>query len=111
MSISRYRRTKKQKNNNILYKEMFEKRDINYINHYKTPKFNWDLENVQFQTIEHIWNTGDRLYKLAEHYYGDPTLWWIISFVNQKPTEHDYREGDIILIPNPPGKVLEFMGV
>lgn len=109
--ISRFRRRKKISNSSELVEKSLEARDINVINHFNTPKFKYDLDNLDFEVTEHVWKLGDRLSKLAEFYYGDPTLWWIISFVNQKPTEHHYVEGDIILIPDLPGKVVEFMGV
>lgn len=111
MTFSRYRKRRQVSNSSELYKKAIEVRDLNQINHFTSPAFNYDLENLDFDAVEHIWKYGDRLSKLAEFYYGDPTLWWIISFVNQKPTEHHFIEGETILIPNPPGKVLEFIGI
>ena len=59
--------------------------------------------------ISHIWKTGDRYYKLAEQYYGNPEYWWVIARYNQKPTESHLRKGDIIVIPTPLAKLLEIL--
>lgn len=32
--------------------------------------------------LEHVWNDTDRLDLLADHYYGDPQLWWRILDAN-----------------------------
>jgi len=111
MSIDRFKKRNKLLNINSLYYDTFKKRNVDFINHFSSPKYDYNLEETGFEVTEHLWGFGDRVYKIAEYYYGDPSLWWIISFVNQKPTEHDFKEGDLILIPNSPNKVLEFMGV
>ena len=41
-----------------------------------------------------MWKLGDRFYKLADQYYGDPTLWWIIAWYNRMPTE-SHAEGGL----------------
>lgn len=113
MTFSRYdkRRTKKIDEN--IYEKHLEARDVNSMNIYSTPKFDYKLlnENIDFNINYHIWKEGDRLSKLAEIYYNDPTLWWVISYVNQKPTESHFRVGEQIIIPFPVGKVIEFMGL
>lgn len=111
MTINRYQKRDKITNIDKLYREHFKRREINYINQYSKPKFDYNLEQINFETVEHVWAFGDRLSKLAELFYSDPTLWWIIAFVNQKPTEHHFKEGDIILIPTSAKEVLEFMGI
>lgn len=112
MAFSRYE-NRNTKNANPLYDKHLEKRDINRLLHYTTPKFDYNLlnSNPEFEVQEYIWKYGDRLSKLAQVYYSDPSLWWIIAYVNQKPTDHHYNEGDIIIVPFPPGKVIEFMGL
>jgi len=57
--------------------------------------------------IPHIWQTGDRYYKLASQYYNNPEYWWIIATYNQKPTEGHLTLGDVILIPTPIERLLE----
>ena len=56
--------------------------------------------------INHVWKQGDRYFKLASEYYGDPTLWWVIAWFNKKPTESHVKLGDIIQIPMPLETVL-----
>jgi len=58
---------------------------------------NYDQESYTF--IEHVWSHGDKLYKLAHHYYGNSGFFWIIAMFNNKPTDADYNYGDVILIP------------
>lgn len=113
MTYSRYESRRKKKNTQEMYEKHFEKRDVEEINHYTTPKFDYQLlnENPDFEIKYHIWKDGDRLSKLAEIYYKNPTLWWIISYINQKPTESHFTVGETIMIPYPPGKVIEFMGL
>ena len=94
------------------YKRYLKKRGLKLINQFNTPKFNYpsqkEMEN--FNTISHIWSTGDRYFKLADEYYGDSTLWWVIAFFNQKPTEFHMKLGDIIYIPVPLESVLFYIG-
>jgi nucleoid-associated protein YgaU len=45
---------------------------------------------------------GDRLDRLANRFYGDPVLWWVLAVSNGMeilPTE--LNEGDFIRIPSP----------
>lgn len=58
-----------------------------------------------------IWSVGQRLYKLADKYYGDPQYWWVISFFNKKPTEQHFALGDAVQIPLPLSQVLSDLGL
>jgi hypothetical protein len=113
MSRSRYENRDKTRNSLEMFKEHFDKRDVNFINHYTTPVFKYIDEDNEYDISEHkyVWKQGDRLYKLAYEYYSDPELWWVIAWYNQKPTEADYSVGEIILIPTPINEVLKVMGV
>ncbi len=47
--------------------------------------------------ILHMVVSGDRLDRLAHHYYGDPRLWWIIAQANPgylTPTDLLHRSAD-----------------
>ena len=81
------------------YKRYLKKRGLKLINQFNTPKFNYpsqkEMEN--FNTISHIWSTGDRYFKLADEYYGDST-------------EFHMKLGDIIYIPVPLESVLFYIG-
>ena len=98
-------------------KEAYERylkktRGMKEITQFNTPKFKYptNVDRAQFNSIKHIWTTGDRYFKLASKYYSDPTMWWVIAFYNQKPTEFHAKLGDIIYIPVPLESVLYHIG-
>ena len=105
---SRYNNAIPFVNNNELYEDMFEDRDVNYIQQYRTGVLAHPTpaQRARLQTIRHVWKLGDRLAKLATHHYGDPTMWWVIAWYNMKPTETHFKEGDLVFIPVPLDKVL-----
>lgn len=81
------------------------------VKQYSTPT-NIRLTAAQRRTItdvKHIWKTGDRYYKLADHYYGRPQYWWVIALYNNKPTEGHVRLGDMIRVPLPLEKYLRYL--
>ncbi len=95
------------------WKKYFKKsRGVESLTHFNTPKFKYpdQGDRSNFNTIKHIWTTGDRFYKLAAKYYSDPTLWWIIAFYNQKPTEFHAKLGDMIYIPVPLESIQYYIG-
>ena len=65
-----------------------------------------DEERKKFQTRTIVWQRRTRLFKLAYEFYGDPTLWWVIAWFNQRPTDADYSPGDQVLIPFPLEEVI-----
>tara|TARA_A100001391_G_C4860028_1_gene222224 strand:+ start:65 stop:397 length:333 start_codon:yes stop_codon:yes gene_type:complete len=108
----RYKRQRIFTNEERSYKRFLKERGLDLIHQYNTPNFRYpsNLEFSNFNIINHIWSTGDRYFKLAEEYYDDPKLWWILAFFNQKPTEFDINYGDVIYIPTPLEKVLFHIG-
>ena len=95
------------------YKRYLKKtRGISQIKQYNTPTFRHPEANEikNFKTIKHIWGTGDRYFKLAEEYYDDPEMWWVIALYNQKPTEFHVKLGDVIFVPVPLETVLFYIG-
>jgi nucleoid-associated protein YgaU len=85
------------------YFQQFRSRNVRGINHYSTPTFSYPNSD-QFRnitTVQHAWKQGDRYYKLAEKYYGDKTLWWVIASFNHAPTESHLKTGVQIEIPLP----------
>lgn len=109
--VNRYRNRRIVKNDSELYSETFRKKNLKFINQYTTAKFLYpDLSQYNdLKIINHVWSEGDRFYKLAEKYYGDAKDWWIIARFNLKPTESHVQIGDIIEIPLPLNKILEYM--
>lgn len=113
MPISRYDQRKIISNRSDLYTEHREVRGVNIINHYDTMKIRPDAfekaKNLIFSY--HTWKLGDHYYKLAEDFYGDPSLWYLIGLFNMKPTDADVKVGDLIIIPTPLNRVLEIFGI
>tara|TARA_Y100000034_G_C6641313_1_gene280331 strand:- start:195 stop:527 length:333 start_codon:yes stop_codon:yes gene_type:complete len=94
------------------YQQFLKKRGVKFISQYNTPKFKHPdaSDAANFNTFTHIWKTGDRFYKLADQYYSNPELWWIIALYNQSPTEFHVKLGDIIYVPTPLETVLYYIG-
>jgi len=110
MSNSRYTNRKVYINKEDLYKKRLDDRGVNHINQYESPQFRYPTANQmsQLDLRSHIWKLGDRYYKLAHKYYGDPSLWWVIAWFNQMPTESHIALGDVLDIPFPLESVLTF---
>lgn len=110
--MSRYSQRKTVLNQNRLYTDLIKARGKNYLLHYGNPK-NVSISIAQRATlnpITHIWQHNDKLWKIASKYYNKPKMWWVIAAYNEKPTDAHYVQGDIISIPYPLEKVLEYMG-
>tara|TARA_R100000908_G_scaffold54220_1_gene29467 strand:+ start:561 stop:893 length:333 start_codon:yes stop_codon:yes gene_type:complete len=109
----RYRRNKIIRNKEPIYEEALENRGKNFVRQYALPKFR-RLTKAQIASLEkvpHVWSEGDRYYKLAQLYYGDSSLWWVIAWFNKKPTEAHVNFGDLIYVPIPLEKALSYYGV
>lgn len=94
------------------YEELFKERGVKQIRQYTTPKLTFPTAK-EIDTLERIrvvWKHGDKLWKMAEQYYGDPKLWWIIGQFNKKPTDAHIAIGDVIIIPLPLEKILAYTG-
>ena len=96
-----------------MYREQFKNRKIRRARHYRTSVVRYPTaeEVVQFTIISHVWSLGDRFYKLSDHYYGDPRVWGVIPWFNQKPLESDFKLGDTILIPQPLDEALSYFNL
>jgi len=69
-------------------------------------------EQIEQLTLQaHRWTLGDRFFKLAHEYYGDPEMWWVIAWFNQTPTESHVDPGDLIYIPSPLDQITSFYKV
>jgi len=109
---SRYDNYRVLINENPHYKELLDKRGVNFIRQYETPRMGAITveETINLTSMEHIWSSGDRLYKLAYKAYGDSKYWWIIAWYNKAPTEAHLKLGDLIYIPIPLERVLSYYG-
>lgn len=94
-------------------KEFFQEKGVNHISQYGTAKMRYPTpkEISKIETSVSTWKRGSRLYKLAAEHYGDPSLWWVIAWFNQKPTDSHYSFGDKVLIPSPIEELLSYYRV
>lgn len=108
---SRYDNRRLIKNNLEEYETIFEDRGINYIIQYDTKGLKYPtVKQIKNLTrVQHVWVVGDRFYKLAAEFYGDPTYWWVIAQYNKTPTEASLTVGDIVYIPTPLEKILNYL--
>ena len=101
MKMARYRRRRIAINTSFRNEDLFEKRNLQQVKQYVTPKFKnpteKSLDSLEF--IFYVWKAGDRYFKLAQKYYNDHRYWYIIALFNKKPTEAQLNEGDEIKIP------------
>lgn len=99
--MPRYNRYKILNNNNEYYKPLRKSRGLKNIRHYETPILHNPTirQRMSVTTTSHIWTYGDRLYKLANQYYGDVKFWWVIAWYNGTPTEAHLLPGDVIEVP------------
>lgn len=113
MPVSRYSGREIIVNNDESYDELFRDRGINQVSQYETKALyypnNEEMADIAFDTKR--WQVGDRLYKIASEYYGNPKYWWVIAQFNQKPTESHFQVGDIYYIPISIEQILEFYRV
>tara|TARA_R110001592_G_scaffold70298_2_gene215447 strand:- start:2188 stop:2547 length:360 start_codon:yes stop_codon:yes gene_type:complete len=98
-------------NDDMSYQEsFFDKRDIKQLIQYDTARFYYptpaERQAMNLSTLN--WTATSKLYNLAFEYYGDPSLWWIIAWFNQKPTEAHFKIGDVFYIPLDYRQVIEF---
>lgn len=100
MTFSRNDNRAKFNNNNDLYRYLRQKKKVDFIAQYKTMALTKDLNiEEKIKYFEYEWKTEDKFYKLAQKYYNDSRLWWIIAHFNNTPTEHSISIGQTIKIP------------
>jgi len=108
---NRYKNREILQNNLEMYKETFRKRNVKFIRQYESPNFRYPKgeELNKFEIITYTWKMGDSYFKLADQFYGDAKTWWVIAKFNNKPTESHVSVGDVIYIPTPLPKVLNYL--
>ena len=113
MAVGRYSGRKVQYNDNELYDEQLDNRGLKFIRHFETPVLNYptNAQRKNLKTFGHVWVFGDRYWKLAAEHYGDPGYWWIIAWFNKKPTESHVSPSDVLQIPEPLERVLDYFDV
>ena len=113
MPNKRYRNTLTRENESDYYSSLRKKRGVNKITHHKTPVLRNPTvaDRIRISSIPHIWSYGDRLYKLADQYYGDSRYWWVIAWWNGYALEADITTGTKLKIPLSIEQALNALGV
>ena len=98
-------------NNNEIYENFLKDRNLVKINQYNTQRLNYpsDEQLQDIDIIQHVWSSNDKLWRLSERYYDDPSYWWVIAFFNKKPCELDIESGEVILIPQPLDRIIFYI--
>ena len=88
-------------NDSEYYEPLRKSRDVKRIRQYATPQMKNPTiaERASVTVNKHIWKYGDRLYNLANQYYGDSRFWWVIAWWNGYGTEAQIKTGAILYIP------------
>tara|TARA_R110002020_G_scaffold266973_1_gene482039 strand:+ start:817 stop:1167 length:351 start_codon:yes stop_codon:yes gene_type:complete len=104
MASGRYDNRVIRFNRSDIYEDLRRKRGVKQLKQYLTQQLGKlsPEDRSEITTIQHVWKTGDRFYKLAHQYYNFSEYWWVIAWYNQKPTENHINIGDVIFIPFPP---------
>lgn len=96
-------------NRDGIYQEFFNKLGHKKIDHLDLILFG-DAMNSNFLSKISIkkrtYTSTEKLFKIASKEYGDPRYWWILAWFNGRPTDFDYKPGDVIYIPHPLEEVL-----
>ena len=106
--MSRYKSSDKFFNEGGIYQEFLDERGVVRLQQYRTQKWPVLTEQVRkgFSTKTYVWGLGDSYWKVANKFYGDPKLWWILAWFNRKPTEAHCVPGTTIQIPGPVEELL-----
>ena len=106
--MSRYDNRNIVANRDKAYSHIVRKKGVRSIQHFTSPELVkiTASDRARLQRATRIWKQGDRLWKLAAEFYNDPSLWWVIAWYNQKPTEGHFQLGSTVLIPLPIEDVL-----
>ena len=110
--MSRYKTRKIAFNRAYKEEEIFDKRGVEKIDQYTTPTFKNPTEEEIFQIDYFLYSfkQGDRFFKLARRFFNDPSLWYLIAILNQKPTEAHVQPGEKIKIPTNIALAIEVLG-
>jgi len=98
---SRYNKARIQTNNSDYYEPIRKSRGSKSIVHQATrPMVNPTVaQRASIRTTYHTWKYGDRLYVLANNYYGDSRYWWVIAWWNGYNMESQIKTGKVLAIP------------
>lgn len=106
----RYLNSRKGSVSSINYDLLRTKNDKESVVIYRTVDFE-GLQDKQIAVREWgLWGHGTSLIRIANEVYGDPSYWWTIGLINNKPTDQHYKVGDRVLIPLQPDIIKNSIG-
>jgi nucleoid-associated protein YgaU len=110
--MKRYKNRQKATNKNPQYENLLEERSVKQIEQYRTKQLEYpsDKQIDSLEVTKYYWQNGDTYYKVAAKFYGDYTYWWVLAQFNKIPFEGDLKAGNVIFIPRPLNRVLQFLG-
>ena len=115
MAFTRYNKRRIFSNSSLdyVFSDIFRKRNARSITQYETARLNYPVPSQiqELKTEIIVWTVGEKYFKLANQYYGDPAYWWIIAWYNEKPVEANIKAGDRISIPLPLELILDFFNI
>jgi hypothetical protein len=115
MALSRYTNRNLIKNISRRYAEsdIFRERQLHSPTQFTVAQFKQlsadEIEDLQIETK--VWTVGEKYFKLAHEFYGDPEYWWVIAWFNERPLESQFTPGDIVEIPLPLELMLEYLDI
>tara|TARA_Y100001937_G_C6972742_1_gene264072 strand:- start:48 stop:374 length:327 start_codon:yes stop_codon:yes gene_type:complete len=107
--MPKYKNKKTAVNSSEKYEEMFKKRGREKILQTRTMPFT-GLDFDSINATPYVWKSTDSLHKISQFFYGTIDFWWVIAFVNKKPTDAHYNIGDEIYIPTDPFVIHDHIG-
>lgn len=111
MPFSRYQKRRLFLNDDRNYRNVFfKKRGIKETYQYDSPRFSYPSNEFMsnLNNVPLIWKATDKLYNVANEYYGSPEYWWVIAWYNKKASEAEFKTGDLFYVPLPLEDVLGF---
>jgi hypothetical protein len=86
----------------LLRDQLRQKNGIQFWDYFESPIGPDDLLTRREDDIEHTVTGFDRIDNLAQQFYGDPHLWWVIALVNDlRLLPIQLQCGRVIRIPSP----------
>jgi len=95
------------------YEKLREKRNTVFLKQFATANLKHPTvaQITNLNIVNHVWVEGNRFWKLAAQYYNRPDMWWVIAWFNRMPTEAQVKIGDIVAIPLPIEKILDYLEI
>lgn len=98
-------------NDLLQYRKLFDSRNVKFIIHHRTQN-NLNLPDSFLKNIlvqQEVWKEETKLHKLSNKYYKTTEYWWVIGLINKKPTDAEWKIGDIINVPLDLPPILEYL--